>query len=666
MTSTQTKPAGNGVDVPRVSAQRSRWTLVAVALATFMTYLDNNIVNVAIPVIERDLHLTTSGLEWVVSSYILVFASLLLAGGRLADVWGRKRLFLIGLSVFTAASLAAGLAGNVDVLVISRAVQGLGAALVTPTTLAIISATFANPRQRAAAVGIWSGVSALALAVGPLLGGVLSQYLSWGWIFFVNVPVGLATLALGAVAIRESRDSAGPRRLDLPGVITSAGALFALTFALIEGHDRGWTSPVILSSFAVAAVLGVVFVRLELRVSQPMVSLSLFRKRVFSGGLIALMMWGFGLFGIYFFTSLYLQGVLGFSPTKAGAAFVPMALLMAAGSVISERVSHRLGAYRVVGAAMLLMAAGVASVSLLGADADFASLMPSFAVIGIGGGLTVPLTASVLDAMPREEAGVASGIFNASREVSGLLGITVIGAVLTARQSVLLSAGQSPVDAFLGGYRAGLLLAAALVALGGVAAYIGLRRRTAGRHAYTNAPAAEAFSVPGPEADTAPAAAGVKVETSVVENIVRFESHTVIQGPVSGVFERLADLPGYGGWMHRSGLFRRCSLTSEVPIRRGTTYVDSTRMGTFDGEVTEFVPPTRIAFRETLHWFGSPMTQARPEYTLEGDETTTIVHHVAVGELYGWMRFMKPAAAWMANRERTRTLNSLKRSLESD
>src|SRR6478609_4279307 len=280
MTNTQTRAAGNDVDVPSVSAERSHWTLVAVALATFMTYLDNNIVNVAMPVIERDLHLTTSGLEWVVSSYILVFASLLLAGGRLADVWGRKRLFVIGLSVFTVASLAAGMAGNVDVLVISRAMQGLGAAMVTPTTLAIISATFANPRQRAAAVGIWSGVGALALAVGPLLGGVLSQYLSWGWIFFVNVPVGLATLALGAAAIRESREGAGPRRLDLPGVITSAGALFALTFALIEGHDRGWTSTVILACFAVAGVLGVIFVRVELRVSQPMVTMSLFRAGV--------------------------------------------------------------------------------------------------------------------------------------------------------------------------------------------------------------------------------------------------------------------------------------------------------------------------------------------------------------------------------------------------
>jgi MFS family permease len=250
--------------------ERSRLTLLAVALATFMTYLDNNIINVAIPAIQQDLQLTTSGLEWVVSSYILVFASLLLAGGRLADVWGRKRLFMIGLSIFTAASLAAGFAGNVDVLVISRAVQGLGAALVTPTTLAIISATFSEGRQRAAAVGVWSAVGALALAVGPLIGGLLSEYLSWGWIFFINVPVGLGTLALAAIAIRESRETSGPRRIDIPGVITSAVALFALTFALIEGHDRGWTSPVILGSFAVALLLGIVFVQLERRAAQPL------------------------------------------------------------------------------------------------------------------------------------------------------------------------------------------------------------------------------------------------------------------------------------------------------------------------------------------------------------------------------------------------------------
>ncbi len=464
MTTTAPTPTAPSTE----GAARPRLTLLAVALATFMTYLDNNIVNVAMPAIQKDLHLTISGLEWVVSSYILVFASLLLAGGRLADVFGRKRLFLIGLGVFTVASLAAGLAGDATTLVASRAIQGLGAALVTPTTLAIISATFTNARQRAAAVGIWSGVGALALAVGPLLGGVLSQHASWEWIFIINVPVGLLTFMLGSRVIAESRLDAGPRRLDVPGLLTSAVALFALTYALIEGQSRGWTSPLILACFAVALVLGIAFVRIESGSAQPMVAIALFRERVFTGGLIALMMWGFGLFGIYFFTSLYLQNVLGFSPTKAGLAFLPMALLMAAGAVISEQISRRVGAHRVVGFAMLLMAAGIASVSLLSADATFLDLMPSFAVIGIGGGLTVPLTASVLDAMPREEAGVASGIFNASREISGLLGITVIGAILAARQSGLLSSGSSPVDAFLGGYRTGGLISAGLVAAGAV------------------------------------------------------------------------------------------------------------------------------------------------------------------------------------------------------
>ena len=454
---------------------RRTWTLIAVALATFMTYLDNNIVNVALPVIQRDLHLSTAGLEWIVSGYILVFASLLLAGGRLADVYGRKRLFAIGLVIFTAASLVAGFAGSADVLVAARAVQGLGAALLTPTTLAIISATYPDPRERNVAVGVWSAVGALALALGPLLGGLISDHLSWGWIFFINVPVGIATLALGLWAISESRESSAPRRLDLPGVVLSSVALFGLTYSLIEGHDRGWTSPIILGGFLLAAALGLAFVWREQHTAEPMVAMSLFRERVFSGGLIALIMWGFGIFGIYFFTSLYLQNVLGFSPTEAGAAFVPMALLMAAGAIASEGVARRIGAYRSVGLAMALMAAGIASVSLLGADATFWQLMPSFAAIGVGGGLTVPLTATVLSAMPRDEAGVASGIFNASREVSGLLGITVIGAILTARQGAAVRSGHGAVDAFLSGYQLGLLVAAVLVAAGGVAAYLGLR-----------------------------------------------------------------------------------------------------------------------------------------------------------------------------------------------
>ncbi|PZS26577.1 MAG: MFS transporter, partial [Pseudonocardiales bacterium] len=411
-----------------------------------------------------------------------LFASLLLAGGRLGDIYGRRRLFMIGLGIFTAASLAAGLAGSADVLIASRAVQGLGAALVTPTTLAIISAAYPEPRERTAAVGIWSAVGALALAVGPLLGGLISQHLDWGWIFFINVPVGLATMALGRWSIdpETANANAERRRIDMPGLVTSALALFALTFALIEGHDKGWTSTLILGSFTLSALLGVVFVALELRTDEPMVDVALFAERVFSGGVIAIVMWGFGLFGIYFFTSLYLQNVLGFSPTKAGAAFVPMALLMATSAVVSERVARASGAHRAVGGAMLLMAIGIASVSLLGRDASFISLMPSFALIGIGGGLSVPLTAMILDSMPTERAGVASGIFNAAREMAGLLGITVIGAILTARQSGSINAGHAPLDAFLSGYRTGLLVAAVLVAAGGVAAFIALR--SAPRH----------------------------------------------------------------------------------------------------------------------------------------------------------------------------------------
>ncbi|NNN14047.1 MAG: MFS transporter, partial [Acidimicrobiaceae bacterium] len=445
-----------------MSTARRGWMVAAVALATFMTALDNNIVNVALPAIQRQLHLSVSGLEWVVSGYILVFAGLLLVGGRLADAFGRRRLFLTGLTIFTLASLAAGLVGNLDLLVASRAIQGLGAALVVPTTLAVIAATFTDARERNSAVGAVSAVGALALALGPLFGGLISQHLSWGWIFFVNVPIGAATIALGAWAIPESRE-ATVRRLDLPGLAISAAALFLLTYALIEGSHFGWTSPIIVVSFATAAIASIGFVLVESRSSDPMVAVALFRERVFAGGSISLMMWAFGLFGIYFFTSLYLQDVLGFSPTKAGLAFVPMALLIAVGAIVSERVARGFGAHRSVGAAMLLMAVGIASVSLLGKNVSFLDLMPSFAVIGIGGGLTTPLIATVLGVMPPEQAGVASGIFNASREAAGLFGITMIGAILTAQQGVELRHGQSATTAFLSGYQIGLLVAAVLV-----------------------------------------------------------------------------------------------------------------------------------------------------------------------------------------------------------
>ena len=462
---------------PTARARRRSWLLLAVSLGTFMTLLDNNVVNVAIPTIQRSLGLSEAGIEWVVSAYILCFAGLLLAGGRLADVIGRRRVFLTGLVGFVAASVLAGSAGSAGVLITARGLQGLFASLLTPAALALVTAAFPDPGEQARAIGLNGAVGGLALAIGPLVGGTLSQHVSWHWIFFLNGPVGALTLLLAIWSVPA--DTGGPaRRLDLPGVASSALALFALTYGLIEGQRDGWTSAPILASLGGAAAATAAFVAVERRVADPMIDLHVFADRAFRAGTAALMAWAFGLFGIYFFTAVYLQDVLGFSPTEAGAAFVPMALVMAAGAAVSDRVVARLGSNRVIGAAMVLMAAGIASVSLLGAHAGFATLMPGFVVIGAGGGLTIPLTTVVVGAQPADTAGVAAAVFNASREVAGLLGVTVIGVVLSARRSALLHTGQGPLQAFLGGYRLGLLVAAALVATGGIIAWTGLPRRT--------------------------------------------------------------------------------------------------------------------------------------------------------------------------------------------
>ncbi len=486
---------------------RRWWTLVAVGLATFMTYLDNNVTNVAIPTIQRDLHLSIAGLEWVVSSYVLVFAGLLLAAGRIADVYGRRRLFFAGTVVFTLASLAAGLAGSGGVLIGARVVQGLGAALLVPTTLAIIMATFRDARERTAAIGIWTAIGAMALAFGPLIGGFISQHLHWGWIFFINLPVGVVALAIAALTMDESRDRTADRRLDFPGMITSSVALFALTYALIEGHDRGWTSAVIVAAFALAALAGAAFVVVEARTAHPMVELKLLRSRVFGGGTVTMMLWAFGIFGIYFFTSIYLQDILGFSPTKAGLAFVPMALCLAAAASVAGPVHARLGAHRTVAAGIAMMAVGLYLFSVLGAGATFASLMPGFVLFGAGAGLMqVPLTNSVLHAQPPERSGVASALLNASREVAGLLGITVIGAILRSRQGDALRHGAAPGPAFLNGYHAGLLVTVALLAVGAVISYLTLRPATDPSPVPVPAPAPVA-DTPAPVPADAPAPA---------------------------------------------------------------------------------------------------------------------------------------------------------------
>jgi EmrB/QacA subfamily drug resistance transporter len=451
---------------------------VAVSLATFMTYLDNNIINVAIPTIQHSLHLDQAGIEWVVSAYILTFAGLLLAGGRLADVFGRRRVFAAGLVVFTLASLAAGMSNSLGLLVAGRAVQGIGAALVTPSTMALVAAAFPEPREQARAVGAYSAVGALALALGPLLGGILAADANWHWIFFINVPVGVVTLATVMLAtdaeIVPSRRER--RQVDLPGITWSVLALGGLTFGLIEGPQIGWGRSLVIAAVALAGVAAAAFARVEKRRSDPMLDLRVFADRAFSGGVVAIMLWAFGLFGIYFFTSLYLQDLLHFGAVEAGAAFVPMAVLMAAGAAVSDRVAARIGAHRSVGWAMALMGAGIASVSLFGRTATFLELMPGLAVIGIGGGLTIPLTSTIVAALPADRAGVASAVFNASREVAGLMGVTLLGVIISARSSALAHTGHDPATAFLGGYRLALLIAGALVASGGLVAWRSLRQ----------------------------------------------------------------------------------------------------------------------------------------------------------------------------------------------
>ncbi|HEY6493846.1 MAG TPA: MFS transporter [Trebonia sp.] len=499
-------------------AKRTRWwALAAVSLATLMTYLDNNIVNVALPTIERNLNVSVSGLEWIVSSYLLVLGGLLLVGGRVADVYGRRRVFLVGLTIFTLASLTAGLAGSSGVLIAARAVQGLGGALLMPATLAIIAATFTNAKERTAAIGIWAAVGALGLALGPVIGGVVSQHLHWGWIFLINVPIGVITLAIALPSVAESHgQTEAGGRLDVPGLVSSAVALFALTYALIEGQDKGWTSSLILASFAVAVVAAALFLVIEARGEHPMVPLPVFRSAPFSGGLGTMMIWSFGVLGIYFFTSLYLQGILGFSPTKAGLAFVPMALCLAVAATLSSRVTALLGRHRTVALGMAVMTVGLVLFARIGGNASFAGLLPGFVLFGVGAGLmNVPLTNAIVESVPTSQAGVASALLNASREVAGLLGVTVVGAVLRSSESAALRSGTPSGQAFIDGYHSGLWLTIGLLVAGVVLSYVTLRQRSGS----ADLASAEAVLAETAQASSAEAAQASSAETALTDPV---------------------------------------------------------------------------------------------------------------------------------------------------
>jgi EmrB/QacA subfamily drug resistance transporter len=289
----------------------------------------------------------------------------MLTGGKLADMLGRRRMFIVGLAIFTLASLACGLANSAGVLIGARIVQGIGSALMNPATLSIITATF-PPRQRGMAIGIWAGVSAMALAIGPLLGGILTQQISWGWIFFVNVPVGILAILVARIAIDESRDTSHEQKLDLPGLIASAVGLFALTYGLIEANKYGWTSGRIVGLFALCVVALAIFVVIEMRSRLPMLDLSLFKNPTFAGANLVMLLVALAMFGVFFFVSLYMQNVLGYSPTQAGAAFLPMTVLIVLIAPIAGKLSDRVGSRWLMGTGMILVSGSLLIFSRLG------------------------------------------------------------------------------------------------------------------------------------------------------------------------------------------------------------------------------------------------------------------------------------------------------------
>jgi EmrB/QacA subfamily drug resistance transporter len=457
-------------------ANRRWWTLGAVTFSLFMVMLDTTIVNVALPAIQLDLHIQLSRLEWAVNAFLLAYAALLLPGGKLADFVGRRRMLLIGLLVFTGSSLACGLATSGEMLIAARAAQGVGAALMMPATHALISANF-EEHEHGLAYGVWAGVSTLGLALGPLVGGVLVQRLSWPWIFYVNVPLGAAAILLGRLVVRESRDTSTEQGLDPVGLVLSGGALFALVYALIEGHAYGWRSHIILGLLAASALGFALFVLLEALERRPMLDLSLFRNSTFTGANIVTALIMLTMLGVLFFVSIYLQNVLGFSPTQAGATFLPMTIILLLVSPIAGIAGDRLGFAWPVAAGMLMLAVALYLFSRLGVHATFWSMLPALIVGGIGLGVaSAPVTAAAMTSTPLEKAGVGAGVLVSFRQTGGALGVAIMGAIVAAKLGSAVPGSPRFPQAFVKGFQDSLLVASGIAFAGAVVAAVTIKR----------------------------------------------------------------------------------------------------------------------------------------------------------------------------------------------
>jgi EmrB/QacA subfamily drug resistance transporter len=462
-------------------SQRTRavWAFAITSIALFMAALDNLVVTTALPVIRADLGATIQELEWMVNAYTLTFAVLLLTGAALGDRFGRKRVFIIGLALFTAGSAMAALAPSSAMLIAARAVQGVGGAIVTPLTLTILSAAVA-PERRGLALGGWGAIGGLAIAIGPLVGGAIVEGLSWQWIFWLNVPIGLVAIPLAAARLPESY---GPRAsLDLPGLGLASAGLLALVWGLIHGNSDGWTSAPILGSLMIGALLLVAFVAWEGRTLSPMVPLRLFRSRGFTAVNGVSFLMSFGVFGAVFLLAQFFQVVQGYSPFQAGLRTLPWTGMPLIVAPIAGLLVDRVGGRPLLASGMALMAAGLGWIAAVATpDVAYATLVPGFILAGTGMGLFFAPTASVvLAAVRREEEGKASGINNTLREMGGVFGVAVLASVFTA------AGGYSSPATFVAGLVPAIWVGAAVAALGAVVAlaipgrHAAVRREVAG------------------------------------------------------------------------------------------------------------------------------------------------------------------------------------------
>ena len=421
--------------------------LVLVCLAQFMVILDATIVNVALPSIQRDLEMSDANLQWVVNAYALLFGGFLLLGGRAGDLIGRKRIFLVGVIIFTLASLVCGLAQNELSLILARGVQGLGAAFVSPAALSIVTTTFKEGAERTKALGVWAAIAVGGGAVGLLLGGILTDTLSWPWIFFVNVPVGIVTFILSLRLVPESKDEAAHKTFDLPGAVTVTGGLIALVYGIVRSSQSGWGSAEVLGFLALAAVLLVGFVVIERRSAEPLVRLSIFAVRTVRGANAVMFLVACGLFAMFFINTLYVQRVLGYSPLEAGLAFLPFTVGIIIGAGLSQRLLPALGAREVPLLGLTLAVAGLLLFLRLTPDGSYlVDLLPGIMLASIGMGLTfVPVTLIATSGIPSGDAGLASGLFNTSQQIGGALGLAILSTIATGTTTdTIESLGRAP------------------------------------------------------------------------------------------------------------------------------------------------------------------------------------------------------------------------------